>query len=73
MKLKSLIKEYINEEMVGNEKLADDLGQILFRLDTLVYTLSRHTDKTPISGQCVKSIQSDLEKLKEIKSRILAM
>lgn len=69
--IEECVQEVLSEELVGTEKLADDLGQIVFRIETVMYSLSKHTDKTSVSDQCIKAIEDDIEKLKNIKGRIL--
>lgn len=58
--------------MTNLEKLADDLGQITFRLETNMQTLQRRTSQSMGAVQDVAiDIMRDVEKLKDIKTRIL--
>ena len=56
--------------MNTQEKLADDLGQITFRLETNFDTLNRTTNENTKKA-VTAAINRDIEKLKEIKQRIL--
>jgi hypothetical protein len=59
--------------MTQQEKIADDLRQIIFELETHFEYFQRHrldTDYTNINN-IVKTIQDDLEKIKKIKTKIL--
>ena len=56
------------------EKLADDLGQIIFRLETNYDFLQHRLDNRNTAGQevqdCRQRITTDLERLKDIKYQI---
>lgn len=57
--------------MTKIEKLADDVGQITFRLECNMSSIGRYrSEGTPIHPDVLKSINSDIEKLKQIKTRI---
>jgi hypothetical protein len=52
------------------EKLADDLGQVIFRLETNFETVQRILPPGP-TGVAAQAVTSDLEKLKALKTRLL--
>ena len=56
--------------MTTTEKLADDLGQITFRLEASFETYAQ-TKTSDTKVRCEALILRDIEKLKELKDRIL--
>ena len=57
--------------MNATEKLADDLGQIIFRLETNFHmTLRRNTGPDPIVQPAIAAVVDDLEKLKALKIKL---
>ena len=57
------------------EKLADDLGQIVFRLDMnwAGFESAMMSDNVSRRVQCREAVNADIENLKDIKARILRL
>lgn len=57
------------------EQFADDLGQRIFAIETNLFTLERHLngvdDPTGIKQASLQGITDGLEKLKELKTKLL--
>ncbi len=56
--------------MINTDKLAEDLGQIVFRLEASFETYVQ-TKTSDTKVRCEALILRDIEKLKELKERIL--
>lgn len=61
--------------MTIREKLADDLGQIVFRLETNWSGFESAVARDDVFGRISRreAINTDIERLKEIKERILSL
>lgn len=55
------------------EKLADELGQIAFRIETNFYTLQRHLSDDAVKAHCREAITNDIERLKVLKGKLIEM
>lgn len=52
------------------EKKADDLGQIIFRLEIHINLIRNHAQTDTIGSECLVKIESELERLKQLKSEL---
>jgi len=59
------------ERVAGPAALADRLGQIIFRLETNLSFIGRGPMDAPVR-EAMRSMQSDLERLKEMNDVLLA-
>jgi hypothetical protein len=56
--------------MTVNETIIDELGQLIFRIETNFDTLNRQKSYNSTAVECQTAVRRDIEKLKYLKTKM---